>query len=103
LAVGGDLGSGISIGRELSTCLGRVFYFKLDSFASYPHKYTVSVRAFLELKTRPRVCPVNRSLYMDMITILLKTLLIMTLNITLIYVTLHVCFLFTVMNKVIYK
>ncbi len=35
--------------REPKSCLGRVFNFKLDSFASYQHK-----RPLLELKTRPR-------------------------------------------------
>ncbi len=54
-----QLGSAISIGREPDSCLGRVFNFKLDSFASNQHKYTLFVQPFIELKNRPRVRPVN--------------------------------------------
>jgi hypothetical protein len=34
---------------EPYNCLGRVFNFKLDSFDSCQHKYTVFVQPFLEL------------------------------------------------------
>jgi hypothetical protein len=45
--------------REPNSCLGRVFNFKLACFASYQQKWTVLVQPFLEMKTWPRVCPVN--------------------------------------------
>jgi hypothetical protein len=54
----------ILYGREPTSCLDRVFNFKLDSFASYQHKHTPFVQPFLELKTRPWVCPARWSLSM---------------------------------------
>jgi hypothetical protein len=51
-------GSAISIGKEPNSCLGQVFNFKLDSFASYQHKSAEILRSILKWNTRPRVSPV---------------------------------------------
>jgi hypothetical protein len=45
--------------REPKGCLGRVFNFKLDSFASYQHNHFVLTEPIVDMKTRPRVRPVN--------------------------------------------
>jgi hypothetical protein len=50
--------------REPKICLGQVFNFEIDSFASYQDERTVLVQPFLELKTRHRVRPATRSLSM---------------------------------------
>jgi hypothetical protein len=42
-------------GRKPERCLGRVFIFKLSSFVSKQFKFL----HLLELKTRPRFCPVS--------------------------------------------
>jgi hypothetical protein len=47
-------GSAKANGREPKSCLGRVFNFKLDSFAD-----TKDACGYLKLKTRPRFCPVS--------------------------------------------
>ncbi len=49
-------------GREPKSCLSWVFNFELVSFASKQHKWMAWTQALLELKTRPRFCPVSWSL-----------------------------------------
>ncbi len=52
--------SALSNRSELESCLGRVFNFKLDSFASYQQMCIVFMQPFLELKTGPRVTLLKR-------------------------------------------
>jgi len=52
-------GSAKANGREPTTCLGRVFNYKLGCFESV-HAFTyVDTHPHLELKTRPRFSPVS--------------------------------------------
>ncbi len=55
-------GSAIYNGREAKSCLGRVFRSKLGRIARLLSKCMACVQNLLELKTRPRVCPVSLSL-----------------------------------------
>jgi hypothetical protein len=52
-------GSAISNGRDPKSCLGRVFNSKLGHIATLLSKCMASMQALLELKTRPRGCPVS--------------------------------------------
>jgi hypothetical protein len=52
----------ISNGREPSSCLGRIFNSKLGSFVSKQRNCTARTQLLLELKIRPRFCPVSCSL-----------------------------------------
>ncbi len=54
-----NVGSAKANGREPKSCLGRVFNFKLDCLASQQNKCMADMQSLLELKTRPRFCPVN--------------------------------------------
>ncbi len=47
-------GSALSNGREPRSCLGRVFNFKLDRFASLHNKCMAHIQPLLKLKTWPR-------------------------------------------------
>jgi hypothetical protein len=49
--------------REPKSCLGPVFYFKLGCFVTCAVLWHIQVRLSLELKTRPRFCPLSSSLY----------------------------------------
>jgi hypothetical protein len=49
-------------GREPRSCFGWVFNFKLGHIALLHHKCTAHIQPLLELKTRPRFCPVSLSL-----------------------------------------
>jgi hypothetical protein len=52
--------SAISNGREPRSCLGRIFNFKLGCTALL-HNFMARIQPLLELKTRPRFCPVSLS------------------------------------------
>ncbi len=49
-------------GREPKSCFGRVFNFKLGCFVMCTIVWPVQAQTILELKTRPRFCPVSLSL-----------------------------------------
>ncbi len=53
-----------AIGREPKSCLSRVFNFKLDCFVMCTTEWRIQAHPSLELKTRPRFCPVSWSLSM---------------------------------------
>jgi hypothetical protein len=53
------------MGENLKSCLGRVFHFKLGSFASKQQKWLGYIQQLLELKTWPRFYSVNWSLSME--------------------------------------
>ncbi len=55
----GMAGSVKANGSEPKSCLGRVFNFKLDCFVMYAIERHIQAHPSLELKTRPRFCPVN--------------------------------------------
>ncbi len=48
-----------SNGTETKSCLGRVFNSKLGRIATLLSKLIAISQPHLELKTRPRVCPVS--------------------------------------------
>jgi hypothetical protein len=50
--------------REPKSCLGWVFNFKLGCFVICTTAWPLQARPSLELKTRPRLCPVSLSLSM---------------------------------------
>ncbi len=52
-------GSTISNGREPRSGLGRVFSFKFGHIPLLYNECTENIQLFLELKTRPGVCPVS--------------------------------------------
>jgi hypothetical protein len=47
-----------TIGRESKSCLGRVLNFKLSFFVMSAIACHTRIRLHLELKTRPRFCPI---------------------------------------------
>jgi hypothetical protein len=49
---------------EPKSCSGLVLHFKLDSFVVIKEVHGANKRPCLNLKTRPRFCPVSLSLYM---------------------------------------
>jgi hypothetical protein len=51
----------MSNGREPKSCLGQIFNFKLDRFASEQHRGMTYTWPLSELKTRPRFYPVSWS------------------------------------------
>ncbi len=58
-------GSAISNGRELNSCLGQDFNYKLDSFGSYYYNImSTFMQPIIELKTQLRLRPVNWNLSM---------------------------------------
>jgi hypothetical protein len=57
-------GSTKAHGREPKSGLGQVFNIKLGYFAMYALAQHIQARPSLELKTRPRFCPVSLSLSM---------------------------------------
>ncbi len=57
--LGESLGIAISNGREPSRCLGQVFNFKFGSFVSKQCYCMACTQPLLDLKTRPRFCPVS--------------------------------------------
>jgi hypothetical protein len=54
-----DWGSTKTNWRELKTCLGRVFNYKLGCFDDVHVFISVEARPQLQLKTRPRFSPVG--------------------------------------------
>ncbi len=58
------VGSAKANGREPWCCLDQVFSFKLGRFVMYAIAQHLQTRPRLELKTRPKFCPVSLSLPM---------------------------------------
>jgi hypothetical protein len=61
-------GSAISNWRVTKSCLGQVFNYKLGHFATLLSNCIASMQPLIELKTRPGVCPVSKSLSMARVT-----------------------------------
>ncbi len=55
-------------GREPKSCLGQFFNFKLGHYVIRAIAWHIQACPTLELKTRPRFCPVSLSLSMSLVT-----------------------------------
>jgi hypothetical protein len=64
------LGNKKENGSEPKSCLGRVFNFKLDSFADMNELYGANAKPCLKLKLGPRFCPASLSLSTNQLGVL---------------------------------